>query len=206
MRSGTHCVRLVSLIAAALLVGCTARLSQRFESPPLFPTIDARVGASYGKPLRQMVHVVPGLNITIEVGQPSVERFKQVFGAMFSTVVELPDWPPWQEDMSGLAGVIELDGIEMDVTLGNDLNKPDRVAITYHVCLYESADTPVNCWTAHAANDYQRGLYECFDLRNCLTPQTEAAIRAAIARFMLDFEADPKVKAWVARVTSGKQG
>ncbi len=185
--------------ALVALVGCgTVPLPPPPEQAPLFQRIDARVGTVYTTAARTAIVANP--LVRIEVGKASVMRFAQAFAAMFTQITELPDWPPWREGIAGVDGVIELEGTDAELTLGDDNNRPDVVSIAFRVCLYEANATEVRCWSPSALHSYQRKPFECLDVRDCSVPQTEIAIREAIARFLYEAESDLALRAWAARI------
>lgn len=197
--------RRLFLLLVPLLSGCattTATLPGAMPQPPLVERIDARVGAAFSGPSRAYVHPTP--LVRFPVGEASAARFRQAWDALFAEVVDLPDWPPWREKPPAVDAVIELDKVAMDVTLGNDANLPDFVRVLYRVCLYRPDASQVKCWTAEAASSHQRGLGECLsDFSVCLGEQADTVMREALARFLLEFEADPEVKAWAAGAAPG---
>jgi hypothetical protein len=46
---------------------------------------------------------------------------------------------------------------------------------------------------------------ECLDLRECLLPQMEVAIREAVALFLVEAENDPTLRRWAARLDEGRR-
>ena len=99
-------------------------------------------------------------------------------------------------------GVIELQSVDPELLLGNDQNRPDTVRITYRVCLYEPDGNEIRCWTTSAHNTRQRGIGECLDLRECIVPQVEIAMREAVALFLVAAEGDTAMRAWAAALRS----
>jgi hypothetical protein len=187
-------------LAAMLLAACgTAPLAPPPEESPIFQRIDARVGIAYSAAARGATFTNPLLRI--EVGKTSVARFERVFAAMFTQPAELPAWPPWRVAKNSVDGVIELERTDAGLVLGNDANRPDVVSIAYRVCLYEPDGALIRCWSPSASLSHQRGVGECLDLRDCLVPQTESVMRAAIARFMVEAESDSTLRAWSARLS-----
>lgn len=202
-------------IAPGLLVvlsACgTTPLPPPPDVPPLFRRIEARVGAVYAEAARAAVLQDP--LVRIEVGQASVARFRQAFAAMFAQVVELPESPSWRAAGTALDGVIELQRVDARMVPGNDASgllarlvqaqdmaRPDVVDITYSVCLYAPDGAVVRCWAASATDSHQRGPFDCLDMGPCIARQTEAVMRGAIARFMVDAENDPALASWAARI------
>lgn len=180
----------------------TVPLATPPEEAPLFRRIEARVGTVYTTAARTAIVANPLLRI--EVGKASVARFEQVFAAMFAPTAELPDWPPWREGVAGVDGVIELERTDAELVLGNDGNVPDVVSVAFRVCLYEANGAEIRCWSPSARHSHQRCPGECLDVRDCIVPQTEIAVREAIARFMVEAENDPALRAWAARI--GRRG
>lgn len=199
----------LAVLATMLLAACgIVPLGSPPEEAPLFRRIDARVGVVYTTAARtaNLTHPL----VRLEVGKASVARFQQVFAAMFAEAVELPDWPPWREADAGVNGVIELERIDADLVVGNDVGgstkvglaaegRPDVVSIAYRVCLYEPDGTGIRCWSPLASNSHQRSAGECLDLRVCIVRQSDGVIREAIARFMVEADRDPVLRAWSAR-------
>jgi hypothetical protein len=192
--------RALAALAALALAGCgTVPLEPPPEEPPIFPRIDARVGVVYASAARTPILTNPLLRI--EVGKASVARFERVFASMFTQPLELPDWPPWREASAGLDGVIVLEQTDAELMLGDDTGRnPDVVRIAYRVCLYEPGGTEIRCWTPSARHSHQRRVGECLNLQACIVPETEITMREAIARFMVEAEKDPALKAWSERI------
>jgi hypothetical protein len=185
--------------AAAALTACgSVPIQPPGEEAPLFQRIDARVGASYASEAR-LAYVTNPL-MRIDVGHASVARFEKAFGAMFTEIVNMPDWPPWRHEAPAVDGVIELERADVELLLGDDRGRSDFVSITYRVCLYESNGTEIRCWMPSARSSHQRGMGECLDLRDCIVPQVEIAIREATALFLIAAESDPAVRAWATRL------
>jgi hypothetical protein len=186
-------------VTAMLLVACgTAPLAAPPEDPPIFQRIDARVGTVYSAAARSATFT--SALVRIEVGKTSVARFERVFAAMFTQATELPDWPPWRDAKTSVDGVIELERTDSEMLLGNDANRPDVVSMAYRVCLYQPDGALIRCWSPSASLSHQRVVGECLDLRDCLVAQTEVVMRAAIARFMVEADNDPALRAWSARL------
>ena len=192
--------RALAALAALALAACgTVPLEPPPEEPPIFRRIDARVGIVYASAARTAILTSPLLRI--EVGKASIARFERVFTSMFTQAAELPDWPPWREISAGLDGVIVLEQTDAELTLGDDTGRnPDVVRIAYRVCLYEPGGTEIRCWTASARHTHQRRIGECLNLQACIVPETEITLREAIARFMVEAENDPVLKAWSERI------
>ncbi len=194
----------LALLSLLVLAACaTVPLEPPPTDTPLFRRIDARVGYYCASTARTPIVTNP--LVRIEVGRASVERFEQVFASMFSQVVALPDWPPWRDVINmDLDGIIELEKTEAELTLGDDSGKrPDVTRIAYRICHYDSTGTLSKCWVPSAQHSHQRGIGEClFDLPACFVRQMDITMREAIARFMLDAENDPELRAWARRVSS----
>jgi len=199
-------------MAPLLLTACTITLPLKpaFEEPPLFPQIEARVGSACTIPIHTFDYVETGgagSVIRIDFDRVSLARFGQVFSALFSDVTPLPPWPPWRETPPDLDGVIELDKAHLAMVAGDDLHNPERVTVSYRVCLYTPEGIEVNCWESHAEQFHQRAAFESYlSLEGYLSTLIETASREAIARFMLDFERDPAVKAWAEQVAERREG
>lgn len=195
-----HTWRTFAALAPLALAACgTVPLEPPPDEPPIFRRIDARVGIVYASAARTAILTNPLLRI--EVGKASVARFERVFASMFREAAELPDWPPWREISAGLDGVIVLEQTDAELALGDDTGRnPDIVRIAYRVCLYEPGGTEIRCWTASARHSHQRRIGECLNLQACIVPETEITLREAIARFMVEAENDPALKAWSERV------
>lgn len=213
---------LTVFLVATLIAGCfggVVQLPGAMEEPPLVTKLDVSVGSHF--PGKSRAYMVQTPVARIAVGEASAKRFRQAWDAMFTRVVDLPDWPPWRSRPPPFDGVIELDDVEMDVTLGNDLDEPDHMRVRYRVCLYRPDANLVKCWSTEAESSYQRGLGEVgkllsflggplkaessdqegsgecvLDFCTYLGQRADHVMREAIARFLLEFEADPDVKRW----------
>jgi hypothetical protein len=196
------------LVAVFLLVAaCSGRITvdEALPTSPLFLRIDATVGKSFTAQARSAT--AEQILAHAEIGKISVGRFDQAFDAMFTATVPLPASPPWQQtDVSGLDGVIQLEEAIGDISVGNDSNTPDVVGVSYRACLYRTDATTVQCWTAAATQVHQRRPFECLpDLRPCIKRQLEIAVRDAVAKFMIQVEADPAVGHWSKRVAEKEE-
>jgi hypothetical protein len=183
---------------ALLLAACgTVPLAPPPQEPPLVRRTDARVGVVYASAARTAMLANPLMRI--EVGKTSLARFEQVFAGMFTHAVELPDWPPWREQRPDVDAVIVLEQTDAELKLGDDTGRnPDIVRIAYRVCLYRPDGAEIRCWAPAGRSSHARHVGECLDLRACLMPQTEVAMREAIARFVVEAENDPVLQAWSA--------
>ena len=193
----------IASLGIVFVAGCfgTLPVESQLEETPLFRQIDARVGTYFTAEARTAVAIQPLGRV--KIGEVSVARFQQAFAAMFTQTQELPDWPPWRhERLTGIDGVMELEQVHTDFTVGNDWKTPDVISLTYRVCLYEINGAEVRCWTTSAFRSHQRKPFECLDLESCLLPQFDVVIREAIAKFMVEVEGDPAVKAWADRASA----
>jgi hypothetical protein len=189
-------------LAIAALAGCgTVPLTPPGEDAPLFRRIDARAGTSYTAAARLAYVTNPAMRL--EVGQSSIARFEKAFGAMFTDTVPLPDWPPWRHEAPAVDGVIELERADAELVLGDGMNKPDFVSVAYRVCLYEPNATEIRCWTPSARSTHQRTTVSEFPA--AVVTQMEAAVREAIALFLVAAEKDPAVLEWAARVRAKRE-
>jgi hypothetical protein len=187
--------RLAIMLAAAALAACgTVPIQPPAEDAPLFKRIDAHVGTAYASEARRAYVTNPLMRI--DTGHASVTRFEKAFAAMFAETVPLPDWPPWRHERPRVDAVIELEQADAELLLGDDRNRPDAVRITYRVCLYEPDGKEIRCWTTSAHNSHQRAIGECLDLRECIVPQVEVAMREAVALFLVGAEGDAAAQAW----------
>lgn len=196
---------ILSVFVLTMLSACgTLHIEEKLPEPPIFSPIDAHVGLSFSGAARTSVIINPLFRV--QVGKVSVVRFEQVFASMFAQTTELPDWPPWQEEIdSRLDGVIELAQAEAKFTLGNDMGHPDFFSISYQVCLYDSRVVQVKCWNPSAQYSRQRVLTDfIIDAGAYATTAVELTIREAIARFMVEADKDPVLRSWAATIRQRK--
>lgn len=187
------------MLVVAALGGCSAAsLPPVPDELPLFERIDARVGTAYTDAARLAVIAHPLVHV--DIGAASVARFEKAFAAMFARVDALPGPPSWRERVEGVDGVIELEHVDAQFEAGNDTDRPDRIRISYGVCLFEPSGAQVRCWAPEAQYTHQRGIGECLDLRVCVLPQIEIVVREAVARFLVEAQDDPVLHAWAADV------
>ncbi len=217
---------LLSLVACGA-VGETAKFPGTFEQPPLLHRVDARVLVYCPPPVRNYVYVTPFARFP--AGQPSAARLRQSLRAMFSEVDDAQDWPPWRAQPVDADGVIELEEIDMRMTVGpegrqrrvEDINAattaallgdpsieyPDLVKVSYRLCLYRADGALISCATGESENSHTRTGMECLpDTGECLAQQADTAMRDAMAVLLLTFERDPKIKAWADAVTAARRG
>ena len=207
---GVSSIRLaVPALYVLLVAACTATIEvePEHDEPPLFRQIDARVGTYFTSEARTAAaaHTLAA----VEIGEISVSRFGQAFESMFAETVPMPDWPPWRtESHTGIDGIIELERVDAEIKIGDDApdwiwidsrDNPDIVRVEYRVCFYEPDGREVQCWETSASRSHQRKPFECVNIRKCLEPQFEAAIRDAVATFMVIVEKDPTFLAWANR-------
>jgi hypothetical protein len=212
---GRRCRSTAALLMLMLVGGCgTVELAPPPEEPPLFRRIDARVGIVHASAARTATIVNPLMRI--EVGKTSVQHFDRAFAGMFTSTTPLPDWPPWRDldadARSRIDAVIELVRVDAELVLGNDRSgggilfrgqtggQPDVVSLGYRVCMYQPDGVEIRCWSTSSYQVHQRKVGECLDLRSCIVPQVEIALREALARFLLQAEGDPVLAAWAARL------
>jgi len=193
-----------AIVAGTLAAGLSACGTVAIHPPggeaPLVRPIDARVGTTYAAAARLARLTNPLMRI--EVGEASIDRFEQAFAAMFTQTVELPDWPPWRYEAPAVDGVIELEGMDAKLVLAEGPDQPDVVTVSYRICLYEADATQVACWMPMSRKASVRGP-DCLNLGRCVSLHVEAAIREAVALFLLAAESDPALLEWAARL-SGK--
>jgi hypothetical protein len=192
---------ILSVVVLTMLSACgTLHIEEKLPDPPLFQRIDAHVGVSFSGAVRTSVIIHPPFRV--QVGKVSITRFDQVFSSMFAQTTELPDWPPWQEEIDNhLDGVIELAQVAARFDLGNDIGRPDFVSISYQICLYDLHATQVKCWNPSAQYSRQRVPRDfILDVGAYATTAVEITMREAIARFMVEADKDPVLRSWAATV------
>ena len=192
---------ILSVVVLTMLSACgTLHIEEKLPDPPLFQRIDAHVGVSFSGAVRTSVIIHPPFRV--QVGKVSITRFDQVFSSMFAQTSELPDWPPWQEEIDNhLDGVIELAQVAARFDLGNDMGRPDFVSISYQICLYDLHATQVKCWNPSAQYSRQRVPRDfILDVGAYATTAVEITMREAIARFMVEADKDPVLRSWAATV------
>ena len=193
-----------------LLTACSSSipLKAQFDEPPLFKKIDAKVGVvcGFGTHEFHFFKTIDGAGLyKVKFDEVSVKRFEQVFASIFSEVVFLPSWPPWQEVLPNFDGIILLDNAELSALLGDDMGRnAEYVLVRYRICLYKPDGGKVNCWETLAEQHHQRQAFERnLDIPAYLANLVDTASREAIAKFMMKFEEDPHVDAWVEKFAIG---
>jgi hypothetical protein len=184
-------------LTTSLLAACgTVAMPPTPDEPPLFRRIEAQVGIVYTAPARTATLTNP--LIRIEIGKAMADRFGQAFASMFTQALEMPDWPPWRETTVSVDGVMEVELTQAELVLGDDLRRPDVLDLAFRVCLYDPTGAPLRCWAPTARHSHQRVMLECLDLRTCLQPMAEGAMREVMARFLVAAENDPTLLTWAA--------
>lgn len=192
---------ILSAFALTMLSACgTLHIEEKLHELPIFSPINAHIGLSFSGAARTSVIINPLFRV--QVGKISVTRFEQVFASMFIQITELPDWPPWQEEIDNrLDGVIELAQVAARFDLGNDMERPDFFSISYQICLYDLHGTQVKCWNPSAQYNRQRVPRDfILDVGAYATTAVEITMREAIARFMVEADKDPVLRSWAATV------
>jgi hypothetical protein len=186
------------VVVAAAVAGCasqTVTVQGAAEQVPLAQRRDARVLVHYSPAVRDARYSDQVVNLAI--GAASIERLDQAFAALVSSVTQAPEWPPWRNGPVAVDGVIEVDEAGIEVVTGNDINRPDRVSVRYHACLYRPDSARVNCWSAQSEAVHQRGILE--GVSGSVSRLAERAMSDATAGLMLDIDADPAVQAWIEK-------
>ena len=193
---------------AVAVAGCASQTVVVHGAPeqvPLAQRHDARVLVHYAPALRDARYSNSVVNVAI--GAASIERFDQAFAALFSSVTQAPEWPPWRNGPPEVDGVIEVDQGSIDVVQGVrdfprssalfTLGTPHKVIVYYHACLYRPDGAKVDCWEAESLSERQLGFFASEGVT--VAALADQAMTDAVAKLMRAIEMDPATQAWMAQ-------
>lgn len=208
------CYRLAMLVLPLLTVACsnTGTLTVRspLQQPPALEKSPLTVAIRYAENLRHHTCIVKKGYVTspsiIELGAPSIEMFGQIFTALFDKAI------PSGQGQHGLPASERFPYVEVGLQAydGCEGERPIEgrtvISVAYAIALYDGDGALVGRWEGQGRagpSDYLRappakGLVLDPQSRY-LAMLTELAMRRAAADFIIHYEKDQAVRAWLAR-------
>ena len=193
-------VRLV--IIAALFAGgvaCTTSVGVESQFPtPVISSIPLRMGVHFGESLKnfQYNEVIPQQSKwEIKLGNANVALFEPMLGAMFTTVVEIEQFPPPAGKHADLQAIIQPTIEKFEFDLPRDpKNKFVEAWVQYRMNLYETDGTLIASW---AISGYGKSQNSGLGPGKALRRATIRAMRDAGVVLVTEFGRDPKVAEWL---------
>jgi hypothetical protein len=199
-----------SVTVAAAVTGCASQMVTVHGAPEQVPLVqrhEARVLVHYATAVRDAQYSDQVVNVAI--GAASIERLDQAFAALFSSVTQASEWPPWRSGSLPVDGVIEVDHGSIDVVQGVrdfpassalfTLGTPHKVIVYYHACLYRPDGAKVDCWEAQSLTERQLGFFASEGAS--VAALADQAMTDAVAKLTRAIELDPAVQAWLSQPT-----
>lgn len=191
----------LSLLATLTLTGCTTTVVVEGTVPtPLVRKIPARVGIYYDENFKNFKHTekleAEG-TWKIDLGDQNVTFFRNLMGALFDSVLELPGPEPDPQIASQLDAVL-IPRIEKYGFLTPGLSglKFFSASIHYRITMVDMSGNELADWTVVGYGKSEGGA---FGNDRALGEATMMAIRDGGARIAIGLANRPEVAKWVAR-------
>jgi len=144
--------------------------------------------ANYSGPMRKDDFVPP-------LDQASAQLVHDALAAMFSEVIELDHWPLEPDSQPSLAGAIRLDIREFFARWGE---MSQYFTILYELELVDPNQGPVCSWSVQGAGATEPNWWGLSGSSRSFGAAAAAAMKDAIAKFMVGFRERPEVQDWLA--------
>lgn len=204
---------LAGLLALVLLSACSTAsnvpLSSPLKQPPAVEKLPGSIAILYADNLRYHRCIAGkgyvAASWTIELGPPSIGMFDQIFSAFFENPVMLQSDAASQIPANS-KGVIEVrllkyDGCEVTGPIGRQ-----EIAVAYQATLRARDGSVIARWAGHGRagpGDNLEGYKEKLPFGEIETRYlgavTNLALRRAAADFVINFERDPRLRAWLEK-------
>lgn len=213
-KSDTRLTLLLSLSALVVLsAGCKVTLDPKVPSSATVKAIPQDMGIYFSPEFRSYEFRYQGYKITgdpgdkesFAIGKASVDLFKELFGGMFRSTVEVKKGPPSNSSGAALAGVIEPNIEEFTLTSTRDQPRSEkryRVRLTYRFTLYARDGTMDVFWVTGFGSSIDRRFVAKSKIYG---EATDEAMKNAAKRFSTDFEEFPEVQKWLDSVGDSRQ-
>ena len=212
-RAKTRRVHLVTLMAVFLvqltLCACARRSSHwpidaSLKHEPAVAKMPLRVGLYYERTaMLQGTLAITGGNprpmrkddFVPPLDQASAQLVQDALAAMFSEVIELDHWPLEPDSQPPLAGAIRLDIPEFFARWGE---MSQYFTILYELELVDPNQGPVCSWIVQGTGATEPSWWGLSGGSRSFGAAATAAIKDAIAQFMVGFRERPEVQHWLA--------
>ena len=205
----------MGVLLSALVTGCYGTNSVFVEPPidvaPLIEPAQVSVGIYYSEDLRNHkctadarfdwnFAIIGRPRWTFALGPPSIEMFDILFTALF-TDVETRDTGPEITSPGDQRYVIELRLSELNTceVMSWDTLGPTVIDITYEAIVWSAEGEKIAQWEGRgrAGRDDLGRYYRKWE--PLVAALTSVAMRKAAADFIVNFENDPVVRAWLGK-------
>jgi hypothetical protein len=190
--------------ALMALAACTTTAPVENDFPvPVMNSMPLTVGVQYGEEFSsfEFREEIPGQqHWIVQMGPANVGLFDNVFGAMFSETVQIPNDGSIEQGDLGvprrrLDAIIrpEIETYEFAIP-GDWGSNTFTVWITYRMKMYRPDGSLIASWPVRS---YGESLHQWFNSDDSLSEATTMAMRDAGAYLTLYFKDEPKIREWL---------
>lgn len=191
-------------ITLTAVSACTTTAPVENNFPvPVMTSMPLTIGIQYGNEFRSFEYrdEIPGQqHWIVQMGEANVGLFDNVFGAMFSETVEIPDDGTIEGGDLGvprrrLDAIIRPEIETYEFAIPSDWGtKNFTVWITYRMNMYRPDGSLIASWPVRS---YGESRHQWFNSDDSLSEATTMAMRDAGAFLTLYFKDEPKVREWL---------
>jgi hypothetical protein len=196
---------LIACSAVILALGACSRTfhvsipGEHLAHPPLVARLPLAIGVAYASNVPGYRHVAEHQDLAgrvtwrVELGEASVVMFDQVFASMFERVVSMRSSVEASRELDGVLEVA-IQEVKFDWTVPSS-PVPIRVSIMYGITLRApGADETIASWAVTGTGVSSDTFISGWERVRRISM---AAVRAAAARFMVDFTVPVNVQEWL---------
>lgn len=190
--------------ALMALAACTTTAPVENDFPvPVMNSMPLTVGVQYGEEFStfEFREEIPGQqHWIVQMGPANVGLFDNVFGAMFSETVQIPNDGNIEQGDLGvprrrLDAIIRPEIETYEFAIPSDWGSNTfTVWITYRMKMYRPDGSLIASWPVRS---YGESLHQWFNSDDSLSEATTMAMRDAGAYLTLYFKDEPKVREWL---------
>lgn len=190
--------------ALMALAACTTTAPVENDFPvPVMNSMPLTVGVQYGEEFStfEFRDEIPGQqHWIVQMGPANVGLFDNVFGAMFSETVQIPNDGNIEQGDLGvprrrLDAIIRPEIETYEFAIPSDWGSNTfTVWITYRMKMYRPDGSLIASWPVRS---YGESLHQWFNSDDSLSEATTMAMRDAGAYLTLYFKDEPKVREWL---------
>jgi hypothetical protein len=190
--------------ALMALAACTTTAPVENDFPvPVMNSMPLTVGVQYGEEFStfEFREEIPGQqHWIVQMGPANVGLFDNVFGAMFSETVQIPNDGNIEQGDLGvprrrLDAIIRPEIETYEFAIPSDWGSNTfTVWITYRMKMYRPDGSLIASWPVRS---YGESLHQWFNSDDSLSEATTMAMRDAGAYLTLYFKDEPKIREWL---------
>jgi hypothetical protein len=190
--------------ALMALAACTTTAPVENDFPvPVMNSMPLTVGVQYGEEFStfEFRDEIPGQqHWIVQMGPANVGLFDNVFGAMFSETVQIPNDGNIEQGDLGvprrrLDAIIRPEIETYEFAIPSDWGSNTfTVWITYRMKMYRPDGSLIASWPVRS---YGESLHQWFNSDDSLSEATTMAMRDAGAYLTLYFKDEPKIREWL---------